>query len=73
MRRRRVPNVMSSSSARTRISDYNLRNDSMKDIKQFHGWSEQRLEQGVREGARDASSKDIGARYKEAYSQEKNK
>ena len=73
MRRRKVPNVMGSSSSRGRVSDYNVRNDSMKDMKKFYGWSEQKLEQEVRGDASQASRQDIEKRYEQAYSQDKNK
>ena len=73
MRRRKVPTVIRSSASRGRVSDYNVRNDSMKDMKKFYGWSEQKLEQEVRGDASQASRQDIEKRYEQAYSQDKNK
>lgn len=73
MTRRRVPNLSRPTGERARVSDYNIRNDSMKDIKEFYGWSEQKLEQAVRGDAIDAPRKEIEVRYKQAYSQDKNK
>ena len=72
MRRRRVPSVMRSSPSRGRVSDYNIRNDGMKDMKKFYGWSEQQLEQAVRGDAASAPRKEIEARYEQAYKQDKN-
>ena len=72
MRRRKVPTVIRSNTGRSRISDYNIRNDGMKDMKNHYGWSEQQLEQKVREDCRGESRQVIEEKYKQAYSQDKN-
>ena len=69
MRRRKVPSL---SRSRARVSEYNIKNDSMKDMKKFYGWSEQRTEQEVRRGAEKASQAEIKSLYERAYNREKN-
>ena len=66
--RRRVPNL---SRSRAKVSEYNIKNDSMKSIKKFYGWGERQLEQGVRAGLEKAPQSEIKERYNEAYNKKK--